>query len=108
MWHNVSYTEPRSHHVLTIQERGEDRVKMKQFLVRKSPPRPYYVLHISTRSSLRAHQAHPVYTTSRLQRPHEDQAVHATRVLRLQHVLNVHVLLYIGVGRFIILGGQMF
>ena len=34
--------------------------------------RPYYILHVSTRSSPRAHQAHPVSTTS-LQRPHEDQ-----------------------------------
>ena len=95
---------PRPYHVLKIQERGEDGVKMKQFRISKFPttsllrprhvlitsaPRPYYVLHVSTTSSIRAHQVHPVSTTPLL-RPHEDQAVHTTRELRFQHVLTVN------------------
>ena len=33
----------RPYHVLKIQERGEDGVKMKQFRISKFPLRPYYV-----------------------------------------------------------------
>ena len=33
----------RPYHVLKIQERGEDGVKMKQFQISKFPLRPYYV-----------------------------------------------------------------
>ena len=33
----------RPYHVLNIQERGEDGVKMKQFRISKFPLRPYYV-----------------------------------------------------------------
>ena len=93
----------RPYHVLKIQERGEDGVKMKQFRISKFPLRPYYVpatsllrphhvLHVSTTSSIRAHQVHPVSTTSLL-RPHKDQAVHTTRELRFQHVLTVNILI---------------
>ena len=77
----------RPYHVLKIQERGEDGVKIKQFRISvpttsflrprhvliTSAQRPYYVLHVSTTSSIRAHQVHPVSTTSLL-RPHKDQA----------------------------------
>ena len=91
----------RPYHVLKIQERGEDGVKMKQFRISKFPLRPYYVpatfllrphhvLHVSTTSSIRVHQVHPVSTTSLL-RPHKDQAVHTTRKLRFQYVLTKYI-----------------
>ena len=54
-----------------------------------SAPRPYCILHVSKYvSSLRAHQAHPVSTTS-LRRLQKDQAAHNTPVLRFLHVLTV-------------------
>ena len=34
---------PHPYHILQIQERGEDGVKMKQFRISKFPLRPYYV-----------------------------------------------------------------
>ena len=93
----------RPYHVLKIQERGEDGVKLKQFRISKFPLRPYYVPatsllrphHVLTTSftfPLRPHQVHPVSTTSLL-RPHKDQAVHTTHELRFQHVLNVNILI---------------
>ena len=49
---------PRPYHVLKIQERGEDGVKMKQFRISNFPLRPYYV---PATSLLRPHH---VLTTS--------------------------------------------
>ena len=49
---------PRPYHVLKIQERGEDGVKMKQFRISKLPLRPHYV---PATSLLRPHH---VLTTS--------------------------------------------
>ena len=55
--HRTTFS-PRPYHVLKIQERGEDRAKMKQFRISKFPLRPYYV---PATSLLRPHQ---VLTTS--------------------------------------------
>ena len=55
--HRTTFS-PRPYHVLKIQERGEDGVKMKQFRISKFPLRPYYV---PATSLLRPHH---VLTTS--------------------------------------------
>ena len=101
---------PRPYHVLKIQERGEDGVKMKQFRISKFPLRPYYV---PATSLLRPHHVlttsfkfplRPQYALTKfipfplrrsLLRPHKDQAVHTTRELRFQHGLTVNILIRI-------------
>ena len=60
---------PRPYHVLKIQERGEDGVKMKQFRNSKFPLRPYYVPATS------------------LLRPHHDLTTSFTFPLRPQYAL---------------------
>ena len=62
----------RPYHVLKIQERGEDGVKMKQFRISKFPLRPYYV------------------PATFLLRPHH---VLTTSELRFQYVLTVNILI---------------
>ena len=86
---------PRPSYVLnnlrTMRGQGENET-ISVFQVHTTlSPHPYYVLHVSTRSSSRAHQAQPVSTTI-LQWPHEDQAVHTTSVLHFQGVLTVYLL----------------
>ena len=93
----------RPYHVLKIQERGEDGVRLKQFRISKFPLRPYYVPatfllrphHVLTTSftfPLRPQYALTKFIPFPL-RPHKDQAVHTTRELRFQYVLTVNILI---------------